>query len=221
MRTVTFISTLLLLFFIGCNNVEKKHNYQEIEEQSVNNGVIEESKELSKNEYINWVDKNLTKKKELKNISYELKYTPVEYKLLKNTNYTDKNKFNNDIKDYKDSQYFTFKIMISDEKTSPMKYNLNTEQEYFARVEYLSFGIINDIYMIDDQDTLSCQLNYFERNYDLAPYIIESLTFELKNSNYKGDKLLIYNDRLFGNGIIKFRFNVEELKRTPKVNIEI
>ena len=172
---------------------------------------------ITPDDYIQWVDAKFSKQVNYGNVIYELKYIPVEYKLLKNSKYKSIEAFNKDVKEFSNSQYFTFRISVKDYSGNPIKYNLVSENEYYARVEYLSFGILNDICLIENEDSLFCKLNNFERSYNLDPYITESFSFDKVDTTSNGDKVFIYNDRLFGNGIIKFRFSNKELNNSPKI----
>jgi len=81
-----------------------------------------------------------------------------------------------------------------------------TNSSYKSAVEYLAFDIQQDFKIVADQkDTIACAGVVFERNYQLAPY--KRVLLHFGGVPADSDVQLIYNDQLFGNGLIKFKFN--------------
>jgi hypothetical protein len=80
-----------------------------------------------------------------------------------------------------------------------------TQLGYQKSVEYMSFSIERDFYVVTDKnDTLNCSGVLHERNFKTAPYTKVLLFFSGISPN---DKIqLIYQDRLFQKGTLKFNF---------------
>jgi len=211
---------LLLMFLfislISCNRQEGVLSTYESNNQESNVPVI--NGKISPGEYISWVDKYYSQKVTIGEITYELKYLPVSYMLLTNQEYSDEKQFQKDLKDNDNSHYFSLKISRSDYSGDPLKSGISSENEYYGRVEYLSFGIASDVVLIENGDTLPCTVNSYERSFNVGPYITEMLTFS-KGTEKPVDRVLVYNDRLFGNGPVKFRFGKEKFIQSPQIGI--
>ncbi|MNK30913.1 hypothetical protein D3C87_493360 [compost metagenome] len=76
---------------------------------------------------------------------------------------------------------------------------------YEEGVKYMSFEITNDFFVVTSKnDTIKCSGVTFERNFKVAPFQKILLFF---TGIEPDDKIqLIYNDRLFKKGIMKFKF---------------
>ena len=130
--------------------------------------------------------------------------------------------------------YYFFKSTHGDYKEADSLYNINkkeriieiefqhtnqtdllldkyTNKSYEDAVKYMAFTIEKDFSIVtSSNDTISCSGVNFERNFKVAPFKRVLLYFNNVNPN---DHIkLIYQDLLFGNGIIKFNFNETPLK---------
>lgn len=84
-----------------------------------------------------------------------------------------------------------------------------TNLDYSESVQYMSSYIGADFFIVtNNQDTLVSQGVIFERNFKIAPFKRVLVFFTSVDPTAKVD--LVYNDRLFGNGQIKF--NHKDLK---------
>lgn len=86
-----------------------------------------------------------------------------------------------------------------------------TNKSYEDAVEYMAFTIERDFMVVtSSNDTIRCSGANFERNFKVAPFKRVLLYFN--NINPNDNIKLIYQDHLFGNGIIKFNFQETPLK---------
>jgi hypothetical protein len=86
-----------------------------------------------------------------------------------------------------------------------------SNRPYEEAVKYLSFQISNDFKIVTSSgDTIKCSGSLFERNFKVAPFKRALLYFD--NINPADNIQLLYQDRLFGNGMIKFNFKETPLK---------
>lgn len=86
-----------------------------------------------------------------------------------------------------------------------------TRRSYEEAVKYMAFAIEKDFSVVtSSNDTISCSGVNFERNFKVAPFKRVLLYFN--NVNPDDNIKLIYQDQLFGNGIIKFNLNDIPLK---------
>ncbi len=86
-----------------------------------------------------------------------------------------------------------------------------TNRSYEDAVKYMAFTIERDFTIItSSNDTIRCSGVNFERNFKVAPFKRALLYFN--DINPDDNIKLIYQDRLFGNGTIKFNFNETPIK---------
>jgi hypothetical protein len=110
------------------------------------------------------------------------------------------------LKEYQQSTIVQLKISNKYFQDEMLKYNLPAEEQYSMRVQYFSFGLKQDIVLVCGEDTLQCQQSHWERAYDATPRMIFNLVFDRCEWKDSQTMTLIYNDMVFGNGPIKFRF---------------
>lgn len=170
-------------------------------------------------EFMAWCknpESGLAKSKEIGDITFSLQYKPLPYIVCteqKTENITD-DVLKTQTQELDALEYFDFKISLTESMGELIKYNLSSAEEYNARVNYLAFGIQDDLKLLSGKDTLTCELLHFERAYDVAPYATLLCAFP-KSSNK--EKTFLYEDRLFGKGIIKFTFRQEEINNIPQL----
>lgn len=86
-----------------------------------------------------------------------------------------------------------------------------TNKSYKDAVKYMAFNIRKDFKVItSSHDTISCAGVNFERNFKVAPF--KRLLLHFNDINPDDNIKLVYQDELFGNGIIKFNFTEAPLK---------
>lgn len=89
--------------------------------------------------------------------------------------------------------------------------------QYQDLVQYLSFGIQNDLYIGNDQDTIPCSFVHFERNYDVAPFLNVQFGFNVENFE-KGDEWFVMFDAdRFRLGPLYYRFEYSEKFENPSL----
>ncbi len=86
-----------------------------------------------------------------------------------------------------------------------------TNLSYDKAVKYMAFKIQKDFKVVtSSNDTIVCSGVLFERNFKVAPFKRALLYFGDVNPNEEIQ--LIYDDQLFGNGLMKFNFKAKPLK---------
>lgn len=106
---------------------------------------------------------------------------------------------------YNDYEYFIMKIYEQDSSVNPIRKNLNSEQEFGDRINYLSSAITRDLSLIRGSDTVQCAISHWERTYDLRKDITLNLMFE-REKGATSNKF-IWNDRLFSGTPVKIKLN--------------
>ena len=86
-----------------------------------------------------------------------------------------------------------------------------TNRSYEDAVKYIASTISGDYHFVTStNDTIACSGVLFERNFNVAPFKRVLLYFNGVPPEETGE--LIYNDRLFGNGIFTFKLNQQPIK---------
>lgn len=178
--------------------------------------------QLSPADYISWVNdeaNGLRKSKTFKGIVVMAQYRPVEYQVAieEKTSLLSSEKLNERYGKLKGMQYYLLRFSLEDKSQDIMRYDLDNEAEYYQRLNYCSFGMQNDIWLVQGNDTLSCKLFNAVRSYGLSPNADYLLAFEEKDTEHKYDRQLIVNDAVFGLGPVKFKFSEDDLENIPHI----
>jgi hypothetical protein len=171
---------------------------------------------LSKEAYIQWMkdEKNgLLKKKEIGDLVFEVQYKSPEMTLIGEMNRKD---WQGDSKVNSNMQFFDLKIKHKGGQDF-IKTNSADQTEYYNRLYYFSFGFQNDIKMIEKEKEYNCELFHFERSYGLTAAKTFVLGFELPKGNERSDQVLTIDANTLGAGIVKIKFNKEDIENIPTV----
>jgi hypothetical protein len=175
---------------------------------------------LNGNDYVHYVENEnnaLMNKKEIQGLNFQLQYCTTEYLLLKEYK-TDHiaEKVIEERKKQNDSLVF-FKLRISAKGESDvMNYNIHATDDYYARVQYLSYGFEENIALLNGNDTIFPAVFHFERTYGVAPFADFIMAF---NTYIKEDDQfqVLIDDKAFDTGILKFTYNNKDIHSIPKL----
>lgn len=177
---------------------------------------------LEYSEYIKWANENeeLVKEYTVEPFIYSARYIPYEFNIAKQIEKGNLSKHETDslTKEYSSFTSFIFKVSCTDSATTPLRYNVTSNEEFSLKLQYCSFNIINDFRLVVGKDTLQCIDATLVQEYTLRPYSIIVLNFESGLIDFKEsekDMTLIYNDYLWGSGILKFKYKNKDLKNIP------
>ncbi len=148
---------------------------------------------------------------------YTIQYRPYEYILLQEHDEIAKRKRKEELKG---TACFTIKIKRADNSISPLRYNLESRDDYDKRLNYFLNGAAKDIKLLyNDVDTLYPVAYEFENNYNLTPEETMLVGFTLPNKDVspKENMQLSFNDQVFKNGIIKVKIKKEDLNNIPNL----
>jgi hypothetical protein len=106
--------------------------------------------------------------------------------------------------EYLKKSFFQIKISI-DKASDPLKSDLLVVP-YDKAVHYLTASIQNDL-GIEKQsgELVKPEMVVFERSFGTRPYLLVNMIFE--KEKIQDSKKFVYNDRLFGKGIVKLDFS--------------
>lgn len=173
-----------------------------------------------------WVDyyhshrDDLRLSKEMGEIRFEAELLPTEFLALRD--------MKNPVQEFSEGEYllyynsychqvsFLLKIEPADEGTS-LKKLIPDKENYVALKQYMNQAIRNDLSLQYNTHTLPCSLVHCESDIGLHDAIHCVMSFEMTDSITGNDLTLIYNDRLFGHGPLKFNFSASQLKQFPQL----
>ncbi|MEL1244934.1 hypothetical protein AAEO56_11720 [Flavobacterium sp. DGU11] len=136
-------------------------------------------------------------------ISFKAAEVPVAYYILNNKG--NDNLFEIDSIEKANNSERIIEFNFSDDEEKDLLNQEFTGMEYDDAVKYMSFSINKDFYVVTSKkDTIPCSGIVFERSFKVAP--IHKLLLFFGNIKPKDKIQLIYNDQLFGKGILKFKF---------------
>ena len=142
-------------------------------------------------------------------ISYKATEVPLQYYILKSEGNMDLNKVDSIYQSLKTER--VVEIEFQQEKEDDLLKPKYTNRDYEASVKYMAFYIKRDFSMVTQkQDTIPCSGVTFERNFKVAPF--KRLLLHFGNIPEGENTQLVYNDELFGNGLIKFSFKDKPIK---------
>lgn len=219
------IAVFFATVFITVASCRGKEVQEQLDEQT--DDKIEQKnyteEKLSVQEFATWcADRNnkLSKSKDIADIRFDLSYMPKESMALLElrTEQYDYPKFKETCNHYADMTYFNFKIEVINGSGELLKYKLDSPSQYEARVKYMSFEMQKDIYLIQGKDTLLPGLFQFERIFEVAPYSTVMFSFDNKKFNRNNEFTIVFNDKLFEKGFVKFNYKNKQLINVPNIS---
>jgi hypothetical protein len=154
-----------------------------------------------------WKSKSITHT--IKSLSYTATEVPIKYFILKNSPHKNISEIDSIVDANNKERIIEVQFEHLDQVDILRKEYTN--KSYEDAVKHMAFNIEKDFSIVtSSNDTIQCSGAHFERNFKVAPFKRALLYF----NNIKPDDniQLIYNDHLFGNGIIKFNFIEAPLK---------
>jgi hypothetical protein len=205
-----------VILFFGCKR-DHQYTLNEAGSKGDQRGVL-----LPVPDYVAYVESpqnGLSVVKEIDDMVYTLQYKPLEYvvALEKLQDTISKTAMEKRISELKDMQYFTLKMEAKNNYTELLKYKLQSQEEYYERVEYFSFLMQKEVYLKEGKDSIPCALFHFERNYGIAPYIKLLLGFPLSSDQAAADKTVSFNDQVFKGGKINIRIENSNVNNIPHI----
>lgn len=177
---------------------------------------------LSRDEYIKYIntEEDFCVTREFNGVSYKLKLQPPELLTLKNSpeQINNNEDFEKSLEYFKDKLNFIFLIEDASKVDVKVKSAVFDKQIYASVLKYANTELRNDLKLIQNGDTLICSVVHLESANSLQPVIRLSLGFtdlDPLNKNYT----LVYNDRMFQNGPIKFNYSSTLFERMPELKM--
>lgn len=176
---------------------------------------------LATADYIAWVENpenGCFVTKEISGLVFSLQYKPLEYEvMLQEKSQLGLAEMKLETDSLSDMQYYTFRIGSAD-GSDVGRYNVQNDNEYYARLEYFALQMQNDLVLIDGQDTLPCRMFHFERTYGIDPRATFVLAFDA-NGHTPESKTLLYSDRAFETGPVLLTIESSDLAQIPELHL--
>lgn len=169
-------------------------------------------KTLSKEElrtYILDPENGLCREKTISGLKFQLVYFPASLSQSYNSNSK-----NSGTSDY---DYFILKIKSGQQNRSPLKTRSKSEKEYMNRLYYAQTQMKNDFIVRCGEKKYPCLSLEYEDDHNLAGEMKVIIAFRKMHS--ENDIVIEYEDNLFGQGIINFKFNNRTLTNIPDLKI--
>ncbi|MHA7843655.1 MAG: hypothetical protein ACX93I_10070 [Winogradskyella sp.] len=194
MSIKSFKVVLLFLLLLSISSCEKNKETGDKDYKSFN---------LYNNE---WKSKRITHSIDF--LSYTATEVPLQYYILKNA---PENSVKRDSIILASSKERIVEIEFEHQNKEDLLLEEFTNKSYEESVKYMSFSIEKDFKVVtESNDTIKCNGVLFERNFKVAPF--KRLLLYFNNIDPNETIKLIYNDELFGNGIMEFEFIEKPLK---------
>lgn len=199
MKEIKFLPVIgyfSLLFFFSCGT----NNEQAKDDSEIRYRYYEL-------EHAGWKSKTHTQKAD--DISFNATEVPIEYYILKEMGKDDLFETDSVYQENKKERIVEFQF--SQDKEKDLLAKEFTGKDYQESVKYMSFNIEKDFYVVTSKnDTIACSGVTFERNFKVAPY--QKLLLFFTGIPPEDEIQLIYQDRLFNKGTLKFKFNEKTTK---------
>lgn len=206
MKTNNLLQFLILIVIFSCSNVTKVNSTEE---------------------YCIWLrdpENGLYNERKIGNLLISAQYHTKVYMAILQANKDDIIPILETIdslsKNYNTSINFQFKISDVNLKDDFIKSGSVNEEDYQAKLDYLTSKIQEDFYLVSGTDTLECIEAFHERNYGISPIYSFMLSFNAPPKNTDpNDLVLVYNDNLENLGTIMIRFKKEFFINEPVLNL--
>lgn len=187
---------LYFLFFLFLSACQNKNSSQQSssKEQAIQYQLFQLEKK-------GWKSRKHTQ--EVDDISFTATQVPIEYYLLKDKGNQDllliDSLYNENQRDR------VIEFTFEQEEQEDLLKDKFTSLPYEQGIKYLSFSLDQDFYVVTSKkDTIKCAGVNYERNFKIAPYQKVMLFFS--GIDPKEKIQLIYQDKLFKKGTLKFQF---------------
>jgi hypothetical protein len=170
------------------------------------------------NAWIKDEENGLSISRNIDDLEYSLTFLPSALLVLRdgiqpeNTNAWDSAMYSKN-----DIMCFLLRYRINSSNTDVLKYNLHSEQEYYSRSNYLSFGLDKDVWLEIDNRKINCALHQFVPHYGISPEAEVILTFPKQSTPFDSNIIVVLNDQLYGAGILKFEFESSVFNNIPTI----
>jgi len=109
--------------------------------------------------------------------------------------------------------YISFEISHTQSNKSPLRYGNSGKEQFYNKLYYIQAEIIKDFEIIVDGTSVPCLMANYEEDHNLLPVTRVLLAFS--PTPVTSELILSYNDNLFGQGKIQFKYKASDINNTP------
>jgi len=148
---------------------------------------------------------------------FDLQYQPAEYVYLQRINARDVSAQWDTaaLKDIEGMQYYTLTIGLTDPRLDFLNHQVANPSQKGEKLYYFSYTFPQDIYLVDNNRKLPCELFHFERSYDLKPSRTFVLGFENPHKQSEEATLVVQSPWITDKPV-SLRINKKDI---PKVKL--
>lgn len=122
--------------------------------------------------------------------------------------------------EYDSIRYFSLKIGASDQSSNALKYNINTSNDYYKRLEYFAHKAQLNFYMEHNNQHVQCKIYHFERYYNTSPYDIILLGFPRFSEIDLTQKIYLkFYDAVLGVGALSFDYSPTIMNNSSELKL--
>jgi hypothetical protein len=196
------------MVFIGCSDLKN----EEAKKAMVLEPKVSYTSSIDNNsdweDYKSWLKSDESRhfaSKELGGLRFSALLEPPLYSYLKAEGINAKKNF--DDSPYLNQIRIEFELTALQGNGELTKYDVSGQDDYNERVNYYSFKVQNDVFLVLDNDTVPCGMAVWEREFNSAPRIKHQLLFTKPEGKKSfNDIQMVFYDRIFDNGIVKLKF---------------
>ena len=191
-KSLLFLFMTIIVFY-SCEK-KKENNIPDVDDSAIRYQLFQLEK-------FGWKSKLHSQK--VDDINFTATEVPIQYYLLKDQGNQDLFNIDSLYQENKRERIVEFTFEQEDEED--LLKGQFTSLSYEDGVKYMSFSLEQDFYVVTSKkDTIKCSGVTYERNFKVAPFQKVLLFF---SGIHPDEKIqLIYNDKLFKKGILKFQF---------------
>jgi hypothetical protein len=180
-------------------------------------------KEMDREAYLNYLNSEhsgLVMSKTFNGVVYQLKCLTPEQQCLSfnRSSIHSKDDFDTLIGEYRNRLHFI--LLIRDERGSDkVKETVFSQEKYADILQYSNTEQSKDILLESENGTLTCSILHLESPNSVQPVLRMALSFG-NVVNCRNGFTLVFDDKIFGNGPIKFNYSKELFEELPILNMQ-
>ena len=177
---------------------------------------------LKPSDYVEWFSDPMhqfVQEEKYHDMRYKVLYKPKEYVICmeERTNDLSSTCMKNKLLAMQGFEYFDLQISLLDSSKNIWNHQSKDSVECDKQLNYFSFDMEKDIYLVSKQDTFSCQMFHFERSNGLTPYYQFLMGFAISSSQAQTGMELIIRMHSWQKGYLYFTFDKSIFVKKPEL----
>lgn len=182
-----------------------------------------DKKVLSPDEYMTYMDSHkdvLKISRELNSVNYSLQMLTPEQQILINSPdvFNNPAAFEKELSYYRNKLNFILVLKDPEKGMNKVRSTMFDKSEYGKILAYANTSLKEDFYLVQNEDTLYSTIVHLESANSIQPVFRLALGFSGLDSLSK-ECTLVFNDKIFNNGPIKFHYSKNVLSNLPEIKM--